>query len=164
MKSMKQTFSSLRLCLGALIASGAIVAACSHKPAETTPAPLPPVADEPAHAQLETAQADRDAGVARLGGDGGITATPGTGSGSGSGMGSAGYPGSTPGMGSGSSVTPGMPGAGSGSGVNPPGTPPSPGTPITNPSAPPTGATPPSPGTPPPPTTTPTPPSPSTPH
>jgi hypothetical protein len=150
MKSMKQTFSSLRLCLGALIASGAIVAACSHKPVQTTPAPLPPVADEPAHAQLETAQVEGgDGGVARLAGDAGISTSV-TG-------GDAGLsPRATaPGAGSGSAT---YPGTGSGSAtVSPP--PPAPAAPVPNPQAPPTGATPP-PSTP----AAPSAPPPSTPH
>ena len=64
--------SPLRLCLGALIATGAIAAACSQRKYEdTTPQPV-----TYARAPLETAQAEgfaRDAGVPR--GDGGVGGT-----------------------------------------------------------------------------------------
>ena len=151
--------SGLRLCLGALLASGAIAAACSQRsPDRTIPAP-PPLAEESAHAQVETAQVDPyargDAGVGRITSDGG--------------MGSAsrdGGMGGTHDAGTGRrSTEPANPTYPNGSATpsNPsppgtqPGTPPSPGSPITNPTP---NPTPPSPT----PTPAPNPPAPPSPH
>jgi hypothetical protein len=141
--SLKESFmkkvSALRISLGALLVSGAVVAACSQsRPASTTPAALPPSAEESSHAPLETAQAEtyaRDAGLPRSG-DGGTSGSAGAGAHDG-GMGGAGDAGA--GRRSGS-ATPGYstPPSYSTPPVIPtptnPGTPPSPGAPITNPS------------------------------
>ena len=153
--------SGLRLCLGALLASGAIAAACSQtSPQSTVPSP-PPLAEESTHAQVETAQVDPyargDAGVGRVTMDGGTV-----GNGRDGGMGGSGDAGTRP-----HSTEPTNPANPNGT-ANPPnpsppgtqpGTPPSPGSPNTSPTPNPTPAP-----TPPSPSPTPNPPAPTTPH